>query len=113
MELILLGPLFDKYGIKHTALPGAIGVILSVMILSICTGMGLLSSLDLVLNLVRRNRIFRISSRIWGLGRSIMFDSHNSNLRVYRPLVPQKKRACHGDCVFLRRRWGYFVYIPL
>lgn len=57
MELIFLGPLFDKYGVKYTALPGAIGVILSVMILSICTGMCLSSSVDLALNLVRRSRI--------------------------------------------------------
>jgi hypothetical protein len=35
---VYIGPIFDMYGPKWLLLPGGVGVILSVMLMSICTG---------------------------------------------------------------------------
>ncbi|KAJ6161107.1 monocarboxylate permease [Penicillium chermesinum] len=34
---IFVGPMFDKYGVRYTALPGSVGAVLSIMFLSVCT----------------------------------------------------------------------------
>lgn len=104
---IYIGPVFDKYGPRWLVAAGTVGLVASLMFLSVCTGNGLstqtlsLPSYPLLTSL----RILPIPPRLRSaLGRLVLALIHPLHRR-HRPLLQSPTRPGHRCSLHCRLPW--------
>jgi hypothetical protein len=98
------GAIFDRYGVRALIIPGSLGMVTSLMCLSVSTG----DCDDIIVQdlLLTRDRVLSIRLIVRRLRRFVSLLSLHAQHFNHWPLILQASGPHHRDCLYCgRHRW--------